>query len=71
MTSVAMQPAVRDQEWDQARFLVGRAREVLAHDEASLRRLDDLDARLREPLRVPLAGRVNTGKSTPPNAQIG
>ncbi|MBP6996870.1 MAG: dynamin family protein [Phycicoccus sp.] len=71
MTSVAMQPAVRDQEWDQARFLVGRAREVLAHDEASLRRLDDLDARLREPLRVALAGRVKTGKSTLLNALIG
>lgn len=71
MTTAAFRPSMRDQEWVRARRLLMSAREALADDQAALGHLDDLEARLRAPLRVAIAGRVKTGKSTLLNALIG
>jgi hypothetical protein len=51
--------------------LVAEARAVYADDPVACRTLDDLDARLREPVRIAIAGMVKAGKSTLLNALIG
>lgn len=56
---------------DQARDLLTRTRRLLEGDESALARLDVAAARLDEPLRVALAGRIKAGKSTLINAFLG
>lgn len=51
--------------------LLTTTRSVYAKDAAALRAIDELDARLREPLRLALAGMVKAGKSTLLNAILG
>jgi len=53
------------------RALVDRARVLYAEDPAATTRLDALAARLDESLRVAIAGRVKSGKSTLLNALVG
>jgi hypothetical protein len=54
----------------QARALAGRARDVLGEAQVA-GRLDAVLARLDEPLRVAIAGKVKAGKSTLLNALVG
>ncbi|MGJ9412940.1 dynamin family protein [Aeromicrobium sp. CF4.19] len=49
---------------DSARAVVTAARAVYASDPAALSELDELEARLDQPLRVALVGSVKAGKST-------
>jgi hypothetical protein len=54
-----------------AASLLHDARELLAGDDAAATRLDTARERLREPLRVAIAGKVKAGKSTLLNAFLG
>ena len=56
---------------DSVADLVDRARDVYNDDDAALELLESLDNRLREPLRIAVAGIVKAGKSTLLNAFIG
>lgn len=56
---------------DDAAALVRDASELYADDPAALEVLSDLDRRLREPLRLAVAGMVKAGKSTLLNAMLG
>ncbi|MGF6833509.1 hypothetical protein QF015_001678 [Paenarthrobacter sp. TE4293] len=51
--------------------LLRQAREVFHDDAAALAVVDDLETRLKEPLRIAVAGMVKAGKSTLLNAIIG
>lgn len=51
--------------------LLSTARDVYSDEPAALRTLDELDARLHEPLRLAIAGMVKAGKSTLLNAVLG
>ncbi|MDF2492354.1 MAG: GTP-binding protein [Microbacterium sp.] len=51
--------------------LLARARTVYGDDPAASRILDELEVRLREPVRIAIAGMVKAGKSTLLNALIG
>ena len=56
---------------DEASDLIKSAFTVYADDPAAVRVIDDLDRRLKEPLRLALAGMVKAGKSTLLNAMLG
>ncbi|WP_438353750.1 dynamin family protein [Microbacterium sp. CJ88] len=56
---------------DEAAALVRTAQELYREDASAVELLDELDARLREPLRLALAGMVKAGKSTLLNALLG
>ena len=56
---------------DEAVALVRAASELYIDDPAAMAVLSDLDRRLREPLRLALAGMVKAGKSTLLNAMLG
>ena len=56
---------------DEAEDLLARASAVYDDDGAALQLIADLDRRLREPLRLALAGMVKAGKSTLLNAMLG
>jgi hypothetical protein len=60
-----------DADIPQAAALVDAARAAYADDPAVQRVLDELDRRLREPLRLAVAGIVKAGKSTLLNALLG
>lgn len=55
----------------EAESLVRTASSVYSDDPAVLESLDELDERLREPLRLAIAGMVKAGKSTLLNALLG
>ncbi|WP_460774509.1 dynamin family protein [Microbacterium sp. GXF7504] len=55
----------------EVRGILQAAKEVYREDRVATRVLDDLDARLREPVRIAVAGMVKAGKSTLLNALIG
>ncbi|MGO1544513.1 MAG: dynamin family protein [Gulosibacter sp.] len=56
---------------ESARELIAAARERYRQDEAALAELDELNARLQQPLRVALVGSVKAGKSTLLNGLLG
>lgn len=56
---------------DDVAGLIADARSLYSRDHSSIGTLDELDARLREPLRLALAGIVKAGKSTLLNALLG
>lgn len=60
-----------DDEAAQAAQLLVATRRLVGDDPSALRVLADLDRRLREPLRVAVAGIVKAGKSTLLNALLG
>ena len=56
---------------DDAAAMLRAARAAYATDKAACAQIDDLERRLREPLRLALAGMVKAGKSTLLNAILG
>jgi hypothetical protein len=62
---------VRTSTHDETAALIRAASELYIDDPAAMEVLSDLDRRLREPLRVALAGMVKAGKSTLLNAMLG
>jgi hypothetical protein len=62
---------VRTSVYEDAIGLVRSASELYIDDPAAMRQVGDLDRRLREPLRLALAGMVKAGKSTLLNAMLG
>ena len=62
---------MRSEVLEEATELVAAGRELYARDQAALAVLGELDRRLREPLRLALAGIVKAGKSTLLNAMLG
>ena len=62
---------MRSDVLEEATELVAAGRELYARDQAALAELGEMDRRLREPLRLALAGIVKAGKSTLLNAMLG
>ena len=62
---------MRTSTLDDTAALIRAASELYIDDPAAMTVLSDLDRRLREPLRVAIAGMVKAGKSTLLNAMLG